>query len=361
MSELSRTTKMVVAHFPSGEGNPYNKLLSQALETDDIKVASIPNKFHKNPWRTLRFASDYQLVHFHWFNGHYDGKSVVRFFIRSLLFLGSLALLKLKGTRMVQTVHNLVPHEHSYRGLHRMVNVGLGRLMDCLIVHNPASIDRVSREFCARDKVILVEHIDYGPWIAKTRAQLKSSAKKSVRRENARKRIVFFGQLRPYKGIETLLDAAVLCDHEFSIIGKPFTKEYGQFLEAKVSLLPNVSILSRFVEDGELSTILIDSDVAVFPYGDTLCSGAAHYALAHGLPTVAKSTTAFEEFINLDLAIEWREPYTSEELVNSIEEACTIEKSSWLQASKAYRTRCSALSVGSKLSALYSKILGIES
>jgi glycosyltransferase involved in cell wall biosynthesis len=106
---------------------------------------------------------------------------------------------------------------------------------------------------------------------------------------------LFFGLLRPYKGLETLLAGwQGIEGAELWIVGRPRMP-----LEPLRALAPpGVRFVPRFVDDGELAALFTRADVVVLPYSRTErfdFSGVLATALAFGKPTVLSDIGGFAE------------------------------------------------------------------
>jgi glycosyltransferase involved in cell wall biosynthesis len=114
--------------------------------------------------------------------------------------------------------------------------------------------------------------------------------------------ILFFGLLRPYKGIDTLLQAfRQVKGAELWIAGNP--RMDLEPLEQLAAEAPGrVRFLSRFVEDAELSAIMRRADVVTLPYRDVEHSGVLYAALAFGKPLVLSAVGGFPEVAEQDAA-----------------------------------------------------------
>jgi glycosyltransferase involved in cell wall biosynthesis len=107
--------------------------------------------------------------------------------------------------------------------------------------------------------------------------------------------ILFFGLLRPYKGLETLLRAfASLRGAELWVVGNPRMDVAP--LRALAAKAPGrVHFLTRFVEDAEIAPIFRRADLLVLPYRDAEHSGVLYTGLAFGKAMVLSEVGGFPE------------------------------------------------------------------
>jgi glycosyltransferase involved in cell wall biosynthesis len=107
--------------------------------------------------------------------------------------------------------------------------------------------------------------------------------------------ILFFGLLRPYKGIDTLLEAFRRVEGaELWIVGNPRMDTAP--LRALAAEAPGrVRFVSRFVVDAEIPALFRRADVVVLPYRDAEHSGVLYTGLAFGKPMVLSAVGGFPE------------------------------------------------------------------
>ncbi|HXS32847.1 MAG TPA: glycosyltransferase family 4 protein [Solirubrobacterales bacterium] len=107
--------------------------------------------------------------------------------------------------------------------------------------------------------------------------------------------ILFFGLLRPYKGLDTLLRAfRELKGAELWIVGNPrMDTEPLRRLAAEAP--GRVRFVTRFVEDAEVPAIFRRADLVVLPYRDVEQSGVLYTGLAFGKPLVLSAVGGFPE------------------------------------------------------------------
>ncbi|MGA2925361.1 MAG: glycosyltransferase [Solirubrobacteraceae bacterium] len=114
--------------------------------------------------------------------------------------------------------------------------------------------------------------------------------------------VLFFGLLRPYKGIEVLLRAwRGVDDAELWIVGRPRMP----IAPLKALAGPGVRFVSRFVSDAELRSFFARADLVVLPYARTERfdqSGVLATALAFAKPIVLSDIGSFGEVADLGAA-----------------------------------------------------------
>ena len=107
--------------------------------------------------------------------------------------------------------------------------------------------------------------------------------------------ILFFGLLRPYKGIDTLLEAFRRVDGaELWIAGNP-RMDLAPLRQLAAEAPGRVRFLSRFVEDAAIPALLRRADIVALPYRDVEHSGVLYAALAFGKPLVLSAVGGFPE------------------------------------------------------------------
>jgi len=105
--------------------------------------------------------------------------------------------------------------------------------------------------------------------------------------------ILFFGTVRPYKGLEVLVEAFDrLCEQQpgrwrLIVVGEPW--EGWRLPFDKVAASPNrtaIETVARYVRDEEIPEYFSRADVVALPYLESSASGPLHLTMAAGLPVV---------------------------------------------------------------------------
>jgi glycosyltransferase involved in cell wall biosynthesis len=109
--------------------------------------------------------------------------------------------------------------------------------------------------------------------------------------------ILFFGLLRPYKGIDVLLEAFLsVTGAKLWIAGMP--RMSLEPLRELAALAPGrVRFVPRFVPDPEIPALFRRADVLVLPYREVEQSGVLYTGLAFGKPMVLSAVGGFPELV----------------------------------------------------------------
>ena len=142
--------------------------------------------------------------------------------------------------------------------------------------------------------------------------------------------LLFFGLIRPYKGVEYLIDAFSLISkdiiHRFELIiaGEPWDYDIP---EKKIAISPyknRIRYIGRYISDDEVDELFSHADVAIFPYTRASQSGAAHVAISYGIPIIVSRVGGLRESMESYQGTIFVEPHSSDELVKAILECCKL-------------------------------------
>lgn len=108
--------------------------------------------------------------------------------------------------------------------------------------------------------------------------------------------VLCFGVLRPYKGVDVLLEAFRELDEgaELWIVGRPWM-DVAPLRRAAAAARGTVRFVDRYVADAELPALFRRADVVVLPYRHIDQSGVLYTALAFGKAMVLSDVGGFSE------------------------------------------------------------------
>ena len=271
------TTRFLYGPVPPAEGYRveerfYRRSAARGLEAP----ARLPFKALEHVPDMLRFRRDAaaDVVHYQW------------------LTVPSLDVRLLPSLRpRVMTAHYILPPQPSRRQVRSARRV-FGA-MDAVVAHSQHSAARL------RDEVGLdpakVRVIPHGAFDYLTR--LPEEKPLPAELEGAEGPVILsFGLLRPYKGIENLLEAfgRLGSEAELWIVGNP-RMDVEPLLRRAEEAGGRVRTVTRFVDDAEIPAIFRRADLVVLPYLDAEHSGVLYTGFAFGKPLVLSAVGGFPE------------------------------------------------------------------
>jgi glycosyltransferase involved in cell wall biosynthesis len=200
-----------------------------------------------------------------------------------------------RGAPVVLTLHDSNPYQGAASWLMRRGYAGLLKAADAIIVHTQQAERRVAEHGI---DPTLIHRIPHG--------LLEGGAcAPTLRPDRARRnRLVLlqFGKIKPYKGVDLLLEALALLPRwvrnrlDVRIIGKSFLDTGGleRFAHAK-ELDDCVTFRFEFVSETEAERQFAEADAILLPYREIDASGVAMSAMARGLPVLATAIDGFRE------------------------------------------------------------------
>lgn len=272
---------------PPGRETRYSTHM-KAVESDEFEMTFFT-------WRHALLGR-YDLFHSHW-PEHLLGPEDSRWAaLRWALVRALLVRLRLTRTPVVSTIHNRQPHD-------RAVTPRLSHLSRALDARTAVEIHLVP-EPDRRSAATATFHIPHGDY--------RDAFAEYAREQAVPGRIITFGLLKRYKGIERLLDVfARIPDDTLTlrIVGEPSDPSTVAAIESAASSDTRVSRHLAFVSDEQLVQEVTRSEIVVLPYVELHSSGAALVALSLDRPVlIPESDTAIA--LREEVGEEWVSVFT---------------------------------------------------
>lgn len=205
--------------------------------------------------------------------------------------------LRVLSRRYVLTVHNLLPHDRR-DGWQRLWFGMAFRLPQRLVVHTEAMRRSLVERFgLPASRIVHMEH-GLEPFGEEPVAQPRRPADAT----QDELRLLAFGVLKHYKGLDVLLEALEDIDLPFrlEIRGLCTSEELVRDIEARLLRHPRREAIHwqrSFVGEDEVPGLFAAADALVLPYRAIDQSGVLFQALRHGVPVVATKVGSFPEYV----------------------------------------------------------------
>ena len=315
---------MKVLMIDSAVGNQYAINLCKALSSENVKVSLItvedikdqqypfdffplspskkkqqsrflkPIKYFIYLFRLIKFINNanFDAVHFQFLR---------RVRIECLIF----PILKHVHSNIVFTAHNIVPHENTF--IDYWLRSLVYKNVDKIVVHKAFIKEKLLSNFAVNpSKIFVVPHIN----------PQSNESQDYVKKEIARQRfnfhaedvvILFFGYIRPYKGVDLLLDAFNNLKQQLNdrskfkliIAGKPMNQSMEENLRQIIhqfsnSIQEDIKVFFEFIPDEEIEYFFRAADIVALPYRHIDYSAVLDMASLYGRPILATPVGDFK-------------------------------------------------------------------
>jgi glycosyltransferase involved in cell wall biosynthesis len=113
--------------------------------------------------------------------------------------------------------------------------------------------------------------------------------------------LLFFGFVRPYKGLDVLLRAVAMVadlDIKLNVVGEFWhdSEEYLNLIQ-ELDISGRVEVVDRYVDDEEMARYFAGADLVVLPYRASKTSGVIATSYGFGKPVLATDVGGFHEVV----------------------------------------------------------------
>jgi glycosyltransferase involved in cell wall biosynthesis len=181
-----------------------------------------------------------------------------------------------RHTKKVAIIHNLNPHEKRF--FDRFFNRCFLNAYDAFVVLS-AAVEKEVLELKPDAKIALIAH---PPYEGEANAMDTQAARLQLGLDPEKKTLLFFGLIRPYKGLSELIAAFGLLDDSYQLLIAGEVYGDAQIYEQALQELPfaNWKFVNRYLPDAEVDTYFAAADLVVLPYLNATQSGIRAMALS---------------------------------------------------------------------------------
>jgi len=323
----------------------------------NVETKTLISWYNPLSWIKTGLQSNGDIVHLqHWV------------YYSSAYYCVILPILKIRGKKIVLTIHNITPHTEDKLSIFidRILNKILFSYTEIFIVHNLRNKQKLMELYKIREnRIFIATHGTLKPY-GHIKGVSKSTARERFHISNEKKVILYFGYMWGYKGVDDLLQSLVFIKQKIKdvllvIAGQP---------------LKNWDIYEKIIKDNNLDEYLVrklgyipDSDIeyyfscadlVVLPYKlhpfDTH-GGVGALAIFFKKPIVVTDVGGLPEYVKDKRAISKpNDPIDiSTKIINVLEDENLLQKLS--QDSEELSTELNWDVIAEKTSAIYKKML----
>ena len=195
------------------------------------------------------------------------------------------------------------------------------KLSAAQLVHSQFDYDLVKERYGLSTSVTLIPHASYD--YLPMRPPIREAPPQVIN-------LLYFGVIRPFKGVEDLLQAFDLLgpiqDHFWlTIVGETWEGwELPNRMIAASLQRDRITFVNRYVTDSEAAGYFSGADIVVLPYHRSSSSGPLQIAMARGLPVVVTRVGGLVEATSLYEGAVLVDPADPVSLAEGIKHAATL-------------------------------------
>jgi glycosyltransferase involved in cell wall biosynthesis len=339
---------MRVLVLPRDNVNPYQELLYREFRRRGVEVTYIGsltpsytlNQLLLPVELVVRRLAGARLVHLHWVYNFapYGGDRYRVLRGAAQIWFGLwLQTLRFVGLHLVWTAHNVLPLQRVFADDLRARRQLVSRC-DLVIAHSRMTFVELAVLGMVPKSTAVIPH---GPFVPVGRPE----ATRASRSGGGPRRLLFFGNIREYKGVDDLLVAFAALppglDVQLTVAGQCDDPALRSILAELAGRSPGcVELrLERLPED-ELARLLAEADITVLPFRRSTTSGSAIFALCHGRPIVMPAIPGLAQLP--DEAV-FRYDGTIQGLTRALTEAILVDTSTLARMSAAADAYCASI------------------
>lgn len=290
---LAHGRRPTVGFFPDFRvTNPYQDMLYLRLVADGVRVAPVRDVLGRPVLRDDGRRLDGYLLHLHWTSAVVQVAADEEAARQRLdRFVAGVRDLRARGGKLAWTVHNVLPHELTYRDLELQLCRFLAAEADLVHVMGPATFTATEPHFPLDPaRTVEVAHSSYTgvyPELVD-----RAAARDRLGIGDGEIALLALGGIRPYRGLDQLLDVfdrlhAADPRLRLLVAGKPGSFDGLAQWQQRCESDPRIVSRFQHLPEDQLQVWHAAADLAVLPYRAILNSGAFKLAQTFGLPIVA--------------------------------------------------------------------------
>jgi glycosyltransferase involved in cell wall biosynthesis len=250
------------------------------------------------------------VVHIHWFDPYLFSNSLLKTLFKTIGTLVELLVLRLMNVSIVWTCHNVKAHDTPHpriEFLFKRVFIGT-----CLCEHMFVHCEKVKNELlttygldeAAKSRMTAIPH---GHYIDNHENTVeKPTAQRELSVEDAENVFLFFGLIRPYKNVVSLIEAfkrVATPDERLVIAGNPSDEAIGHRVREAVGDDDRILTRLQFIPSDRIQVYMNAADAVVLPLENITMSGSTILGMSFERALIVPRIGCIPEIIGDDGAV----------------------------------------------------------
>ncbi len=225
-----------------------------------------------------------------------------------------------KNTKVFQMIHDLIPHGGDKQAKAvDLMNKAVCKMADYIVLANQKYVPKVTEIYGVDPNNVRFVDI----WRRFPEYTEPSYSK----------RVLFFGRMNPYKGVDNLFEIVKLCPEvQFDAVGR--IDPQVQNIVNELRSFQNVTINSGYVTDCEMAEAFINASWVILPYNSATQSGVVIDGYRYGRPCIAFNVGAITEQVSEGVSGYLIEPGDNKAFAKKLKEAVQMDDHSYAALSR---------------------------
>lgn len=301
-ASASAASALRILVWPIDPGNPYTLALHTGMGDNATTDAYSP----------ARLLRRYDIWHIHWPESLLNIRNPAKAAFKVAAFLAMIDSVRLRGGKIVWTLHNLKAHDALHPELEQWFYRRFLKRVDGVISLSRTGLEMAREKFRPLRSVpaAVIPHghyrEQYPPSDADARAALDLPANARV--------LLFFGEVRDYKNVDALVRAfrgVKTPNARLLIAGRPTNAAIADTIAAEAAQDARVRLDLKFIANDEVARCFAAADLVVLPYRQILNSGAALLALSFNRPVLVPDLGSMGD-LKADFGAGWVRTFSGE-------------------------------------------------
>ncbi|WP_026776866.1 glycosyltransferase family 4 protein [Polaribacter sp. Hel_I_88] len=309
----------------AGNQNPYQYLMIKGLNESNIINAF--NGFDDRFFGIVKTWKKYKpnYIHFDWIHSYYVRRQLWMTILLLPLFIFQVLFIRYcTKTKIVWTLHNIMPHNTSSYKLNKFVRSFFARNCYWIRVFSSSTALKASKLFNIKQEKFRT--VPEGDYVSIYPNKISTGEARNYFKLNKKDKVfLYLGFIRPYKGLGKLIEIFNNLDIQNSkliIAGLARDKVYLDDLKNKIKRLDNKKIMLKnvFIPENDLQIYYNASDVVILPFSNVENSGSVIMAMGFSKLIVAPRIGVLNE------RLKNQKEYLYKDLATTIKKVISISK-----------------------------------